>query len=138
MVNKSSQSKISRRTVAKGAAWTVPAVALAASAPAASASPATCDVRITGVGVKYPTEKSVEFDFTVNNNSGASQDITIVSIEGPANTVWSNVSPGVVPVPAGESTAVVTADRTNNANGDAVITYRVCGQTYTTSAYVSI
>ena len=33
---------ISRRTLAKGAAWSVPVVAVAAAAPAASASPADC------------------------------------------------------------------------------------------------
>lgn len=33
---------VSRRTLAKGAAWSVPVVAVAASAPAASASPAEC------------------------------------------------------------------------------------------------
>lgn len=35
---RTSNSKISRRTVAKGAAWSVPVVAVAAAAPAASAS----------------------------------------------------------------------------------------------------
>lgn len=36
-------SKISRRTVAKGAAWTLPVVSLAAAAPTASASTAPCE-----------------------------------------------------------------------------------------------
>ena len=36
-------SPISRRTVAKGAAWSVPAVAVAASAPALAASPSNCE-----------------------------------------------------------------------------------------------
>lgn len=35
-------SKITRRTVAKGAAWTLPVVSLAAAAPTASASPIPC------------------------------------------------------------------------------------------------
>lgn len=36
-----SQQKVSRRTIAKGAAWSVPVVAVAAAAPAASASTTT-------------------------------------------------------------------------------------------------
>ncbi len=36
-------SPISRRTVAKGAAWSVPAVAVAGSAPALAASPTCCE-----------------------------------------------------------------------------------------------
>lgn len=42
-----SQQKVTRRTVAKGAAWSVPVVAVAAAAPSASASPATCDFGTT-------------------------------------------------------------------------------------------
>lgn len=42
-----SQQKVSRRTIAKGAAWSVPVVAVAAAAPAASASTATADVVVT-------------------------------------------------------------------------------------------
>lgn len=37
---------VSRRTVAKGAAWTLPVVSLAAAAPAASASTVACDACI--------------------------------------------------------------------------------------------
>ena len=42
------ETKISRRTLAKGAAWSVPAIALAVAAPAASASPAAA-LRLLGL-----------------------------------------------------------------------------------------
>jgi len=48
MTNELGQKKISRRTVAKGAAWSVPVVAVAAAAPAHAASaPTTGDVIIS-------------------------------------------------------------------------------------------
>ena len=47
------ETSISRRTLAKGAAWSVPAIALAVAAPAASASP---DVEVGA--------------FTINGNDG--------------------------------------------------------------------
>lgn len=44
-----SQQKVSRRTIAKGAAWSVPVVAVAAAAPAASASTTTpVDLQLDG------------------------------------------------------------------------------------------
>ncbi|NNG39325.1 hypothetical protein HJ588_08560 [Flexivirga sp. ID2601S] len=145
MVNQSSQSRrsgrdaVTRRTVAKGAAWSVPVVALAAGAPAASASPATCDVTLSVPGgAKVPPEMTVGMDVTVVNNSGTEQTVTILSITGPNSGVWGPTDPSTFPASPGTSTVTLNVSRSNNANGDATITYEVCGQTKTATFYVSI
>lgn len=49
MVEQNPSRDISRRTIAKGAAWTAPAITLAASAPSLAASPAVCTDCVTEV-----------------------------------------------------------------------------------------
>lgn len=53
---------VSRRTVAKAMAWSVPAVALAVPAPAYAASP-RCVPTISFEGCRCPGQSSPEFDF---------------------------------------------------------------------------
>lgn len=54
-----------RRTIAKGAAWTVPVVVSAAAAPMAAASPTTCATCLTAIGGDAPASTA-----TVNNYTG--------------------------------------------------------------------
>lgn len=131
---------VSRRSAAKGAAWALPVVAFAASAPAASASTTTtCSVTISGSGVKHNRrgDKTVTFSFTVVNNGSTAQPVSLVSIVGPANATWSNITPTAWQAAPGTSTQDVQATRGNNANGDAVVTFHVCGGDQTVTAYVS-
>lgn len=58
------QSPISRRTVAKGAAWTIPAVAVAGAAPALAASPA-CEATYTSITKTFVYSALGLFDITV-------------------------------------------------------------------------
>lgn len=51
-----------RRALAKGAAWTVPAIAIAASAPALAASDTTA-VKVTGFADKCPGQSDVPGGF---------------------------------------------------------------------------
>lgn len=65
-------SNISRRTLAKGAAWTVPAVAVAAAAPSVAASPA-CDnkaLRISKSGTTYTITVDKDMDGTASIRIG--------------------------------------------------------------------
>lgn len=55
-------STIDRRALAKGAAWTVPAIAIAASAPALAAS-TTSAVKVTGFADKCPGQSDVPGGF---------------------------------------------------------------------------
>ncbi len=69
---------ISRRTVAKAAAWSVPAIALAVSTPAYAASPGF--LTVTGDGCKLPGNatdvyKGYAFEGSITNDSPA--DVTI-------------------------------------------------------------
>ncbi|WP_265444896.1 hypothetical protein [Flexivirga meconopsidis] len=123
-------SGISRRKVAKSAAWSVPAVALAGGAPAASASPG-CSVTVCDVCAVCVSATSVRLDFTVQNDS-AEQVVTINSIKGPGASVWSGL-PTQFTAPPGRSIGGVTVSVALAGDGAATITYSVCGQTRTAS-----
>lgn len=111
-------SRVPRRTVLTGAAWSVPAVALAVSSPAASASPAP-EVRPVGSGTycKDPSGgKGASYYTQVCwvNESDSPLTVTITGASfytsDPAETVTMaggkiTVSPAVFVVPAGTSPA---------------------------------
>ena len=68
---------ISRRTVASGLAWSVPAVATVAAAPFAAASPIVCVTVETGDAIKFAgggrdngLKQAYGFEITVTNTSG--------------------------------------------------------------------
>ena len=136
------KSGVSRRTVAKAMAWSVPAIALAVPAPAYAASQGI--VQLTGTGCKLPGNSQAIYKgyalkaaasnttnsaFTVTivsafldgNNLGA---ITVVNLNGctnlgssfvlPANTTLSNL-------------VLLTADAPNSQNGTLVVNYTVSG-----------
>lgn len=76
-------SGVSRRTVVKGAAWAVPAIAVASSVPAMAASPGT--ITLTGEGCKlpgasWPTFKGYVFGITATNTTNQVQTINILSV----------------------------------------------------------
>lgn len=136
------RSGISRRTVAKAAAWSVPAIALAVSTPAYAASPGI--ITLTGNGCKLPgasndTYKGYAFEAVIENTFNVPITITItdVTLNGedlgdaavidlntctllgssfviPADTTFSNV-------------AIVTEDAANSAQGTLVISYSISG-----------
>lgn len=67
----------SRRSIAKGAAWAVPAVSVAAAAPALAASPAVCPAGTLTVTpncpplIQLPTANAQQLTFTVTNPAGS-------------------------------------------------------------------
>lgn len=68
------QSHISRRTIAKGAAWTVPAVAVAAAAPALAASTTVAhdlSTSISGGGTRYAGTNQMDLKPSTFNNTGS-------------------------------------------------------------------
>jgi hypothetical protein len=75
------KSSVSRRTIVKGAAWSVPAIVVATAAPAMAATP----IVTIGVGLacKHPGNgdtKHYHFELTVTNNGGTTSTITINDI----------------------------------------------------------
>jgi len=133
---------VSRRTVAKAAAWSVPVVALAVSTPAYAASPGI--ITLTGGGCKLPGNsndafKGNAFGASIENSFNVPITITItdITLNGqdlgdavvieltsctvlgssfviPANTTFSNV-------------AIVTQNAANSSNGTLTISYTITG-----------
>ena len=72
---------ISRRKVAAGMAWSVPAVAVASAAPAFAVSPKCPSTSVTGEAVKYPgnssagTKHGYGFPLIITNNTD--QDVRV-------------------------------------------------------------
>jgi hypothetical protein len=77
------KSGISRRTVVKGATWSVPAIIVAGAAPAAAVSGSLVD--FTGNACKLPgsstpNKKSYRFDMTSTNPTGGAYGDVIVVV----------------------------------------------------------
>jgi hypothetical protein len=77
------KSGISRRTVVKGATWSVPAIIVAGAAPAAAVSGSLVD--FTGNACKLPgsstpNKKSYRFDMTSTNPAGGAYGDVIVVV----------------------------------------------------------
>lgn len=115
-------SGVSRRTVVKGAAWAVPAIAVASSVPAMAASGPIIP-RPAGNACKHPGEpKYYHFTFCFNNTSAQSITISlnymvVNGITGP------NTFPASVTVPAGTELCfyVDSGLYDNSANGLATL-----------------
>jgi hypothetical protein len=138
---------ISRRTVAKAAAWSVPAIALAVSTPAYAASPDGV-ITLTGDGCKLPgnataTYKGYAFEALLSNTTAADVTVAVTSITlngtnlgastfvafSEDGTECTNLGSTFV-VPAGAENirvAILTANAANSANGTLVLTYTVDG-----------
>ena len=74
---------VSRRTVAKAMAWSVPAVALAVPTPAYAASPGV--IELSGLGCKLPGNsqgpfKGYAFRATISNTTNAQVTVTITDM----------------------------------------------------------
>jgi hypothetical protein len=133
---------ISRRTVAIGAAWAVPVIALATASPAFAASNGVITVNGNGCklpGSSSPIPKGNAFKMVATNTTNSSVSVTIgaVTLNGtplanvkivdldtcsllsnpfdvPANTTFSNL-------------ALLTSDAPNSQNGSLVVNYTVSG-----------
>lgn len=143
---------ISRRTVAKAAAWSVPAIALAVSTPAYAASPGI--ITVSGAGCKLPGAsqdvfKGYAFRATISNTTNAPITITIVSMTlggedlgdvgvarlNPCSLLGTNTF--VVGANSTFDVALLTENAASSANGQLIISYTVDGgpvQTVSTAA----
>lgn len=143
---------ISRRTVAKAAAWSVPAIALAVATPAYASSHGT--ITVSGAGCKLPGAsqdvfKGYAFRATISNTTNAPVTITIVDMTlggtdlgdvgvvrlSPCSLLGTNTF--VVPADTTFDAALLTQNAANSANGQLIISYTVDGgpvQTVSTAA----
>lgn len=130
----------SRRSLVKGAAWSVPVVAVVGAAPAMAASPEP--VQFTGQGCKDPSggpganyffwlsvdpavgPASISFEYAWDQGG---------SLEHTGQTPGT-YTPGVLDVPAGQTMILIKfTSPTNAANGTLTLTYTYAGIEYTTT-----
>jgi hypothetical protein len=133
---------VSRRTVAKAMAWSVPAVALAVPTPAYAASPGV--ITVSGAGCKLPGQsqdvfKGYAFRATISNTTIAQITVTIVDMTlggsdlgnvgvirlSPCTDLGTNTF--VVAANSTFDVALITQNAANSANGQLIISYTVDG-----------
>lgn len=130
-------SKISRRTLAVGAAWSVPVIAMASAAPAMAGSPGF--IEFTGQGCKTPGNgtdvyKGYVFGLEVKNTLNVSViiDVTDLKLDGNdlgdfvlvrADNCASLDDPFTIPPNTTWKVALFTKNQPNSQNGQVVATY---------------
>ena len=141
---------ISRRTLAAGAAWSVPVIAVASAAPAYAASRPCIAPSVSVEGCKYPGgsqpwDKSYRAPITFRNNCQEELKVTITSVTwggcGGAATDFAIVFAGgnvdgqaavntQLTIPAGGTKSFHIFWRCNNsAQDDLTFTYQACTTT---------
>lgn len=79
MNEQNKNSGLSRRTMVKGAAWSVPVIAVAAATPSAAAS------TVADVDIRLSFGSAVDFDLATSNQAVA--DAIIGAVSGPLNAI---------------------------------------------------
>jgi hypothetical protein len=128
-VKDSAKPLVNRRTVALGAAWSVPVIVLATAAPAAAASGddrSAVLATITGEkGEAVGTNRQVSFILSFGSIVG-SNSVKIVSIDG--GGPWAVLPTAAVTVDSAHPAAPFMLTRPdNNASLDVVLHYTVNG-----------
>ncbi|WP_188835372.1 hypothetical protein [Flexivirga endophytica] len=104
-----SQQKVSRRTIAKGAAWSVPVVAVAAAAPAASASTGT-DIGAVALNGVCGLLGTVNQGFTLAASATApvpAGSVVTITGSGLASVTAINLSNQIANVTIGTNSATI-------------------------------
>ncbi len=149
ITNRDHQSSgVSRRTVMKGAAWSVPAVVVASAAPAFASSQGI--FQLDGKGCKLPgnsndTYKGYAFGITATNpfnvpiivsvtsllfNGEDLGDVVIVQTDPSNAAVCSSDGVNTLIIPANTTLTdlvVLTENAASSANGTLTVTYTVTG-----------
>lgn len=128
---------VSRRTIAKGAAWAVPVIAVGAAAPLAAASgPPPVIVQASGLGCKEPGKsfsKDSPFAYRLSLEVTTSFDdtVTLIGCTVPSGdpAVAFLESSHEVFVVGNPNPIEVRVASTNSANGTAVLTFSYSGGT---------
>jgi hypothetical protein len=129
-------SGTNRRTVVKGAAWAVPAVAVASAAPAMAASPCIPEITFSDDSCRCPGQ-STEFEFTYfvrlcadDTTCPDSEDdfVTVTGIAsktgGPGGTPLTPVGFSFpIQVPVGECTQTVYELGSTNSSINLILTF---------------
>jgi hypothetical protein len=139
-VKDSAKPLVSRRTVALGAAWSVPVIVLATAAPAAAASGGgnRSALLATATGEKgeaVALNRQVSFILSFGSIVGSNL-VKITSIDG--GGPWVGVPTAAVPIDAAHTSAPfsVTRPDTDNSTLTVVVHYTVNGVAHTVSVTV--
>lgn len=129
---------VSRRTVTKAMAWAVPAVAVAASVPVASASAPV--IHVNGNGCKLPGNETIfkgyVFLMSVSTSVAITVDITSMFLDGVSlgsvtivnlDTCTDIGNPISVPAGGFNNLALLTSIAPNSQNGMLTINYKING-----------
>jgi hypothetical protein len=137
-VKDSAKPLVNRRTVALGAAWSVPVIVMATAAPAAAASAGNRSAALaTATGEKgeaVGTNRKVTFILSFGSIVG-SNSVAITSIDG--GGPWAVLPTAAVTVDAAHPSAPFALTRPdNNATLSVVVHYTVNGVEHTVSVTV--
>ncbi len=116
-------TQFKRRTVTRGMAWSVPVVAVAATAPAFAVSPPTLVVTQQGNACKHPgNPKFYHFTFCFSSTFNLTVTLLRMVVNGETG---ATLFPTTVVVPAGTTVCkyVDAGLFTNSANGEAELFY---------------
>ncbi|WP_314506962.1 hypothetical protein [uncultured Microbacterium sp.] len=83
-LNEPQKSGVSRRTVTKAMAWSVPAIAVAATVPNAAASPICLTATFSGTSCKDPGNptKGYRLQVCFTNSCNAAITVNVISVRG--------------------------------------------------------
>jgi hypothetical protein len=131
--------RLSRRTIATGAAWAVPVIAVGAAAPLAAASGGVIITPLPGASCKFPGQ-STGFPFGYkmffNINTSVATNFCVTSATVPGNTSsevqiievnGDTTNPYCLALTPGDNALVIIVASTNSANGTGTFTYTLDG-----------
>jgi hypothetical protein len=137
-VKESAKPLVSRRTVALGAAWSVPVIIMATAAPAAAGSGVNNAVLATSTGEKgeaVGANREVTFVLSFGAIQGTNS-VAITSIDG--GGPWTGLPTATATVDAAHPSVPFSLTRpdTNNSTLTVVVTYTVNGVAHTVSVTI--
>ena len=132
--------RLSRRTIATGAAWAVPVIAVGAAAPLAAASGGVIITPLPGDSCKYPGQStgfSWGYKMFFNINTSVATNFCVTSATVPGNTAdqvqifavnSDTTSPYCIALVPGDNSMFIIVGSTNSANGTGTFTYTLDGE----------
>ena len=133
--------RLSRRTIATGAAWAVPVIAVGAAAPLSSASPPPIVITpLPGASCKFPGQStgfSWGYKMFFNINTSVAANFCVTGATVPGNTAsqvkivevnGDTTNPYCLALVPGDNAMVIIVSSTNSANGTGTFTYTLDGE----------
>lgn len=131
--------RLSRRTIATGAAWAVPVIAVGAAAPLSSASPPPIIITpLPGSSCKFPGQSTgykwgYKMLFNIKTSVATTFCVVGVTVPGSSDAAVYKVNndstaPFCTPLVPGDNTVTIIVGSSNSANGTGTFTYTLDAQ----------